>query len=223
MPDPGPIPTWSPSCPLVAASTAASRSNATNRALFDISSLPELTRAQRRHNRLTKQHTAEHLAEAWTIARRIIESWRRSPYHPMTIRLRSREDPLYESGDIGSPPQIAASYPETVHLAALIADARWHSATCRDREENERFLREVNQRLETIDLHHAGIDGPLLAWLLVEAGHRGHLVPDPHRSSPLLKSAPLQISGWTQSAPPRPPRTRKRLRRTTRTTNDTSE
>jgi TniQ len=189
---------------------------------FDISILPELTRAQRRHHRLAKLHTADHLANAWTTASRIVDGWRRAPFHPMAVRFRFRQDLLCETTGIDSVPQNATSYPETVHLTELIADARWNAAAGGNRDENERFLREVGHRLETDELHHTGVDDPLLAWLLVKAGHRGHLVPDPHRSSPLLGSAPLHISGWMESAPPRPPRTRARLRRSTKATDDTS-
>lgn len=190
---------------------------------FDISTLPELTRAQRRHNRLAAQHTADHLADAWTTARRIVDGWRRAPFHPMAVRFRFRHDVLRETTGIESPPPSATSYPETVHLTTLIADARWNAAARGNRDENERFLRELSHRLGTDELRHTGVDDPLLAWLLVKAGHRGRIVPDPHRSSALLTSAPLRLSGWTEPTPPRRPRTRKRLRRTTNTTEDAAE
>jgi hypothetical protein len=180
---------------------------------FDISILPELVRAQHRHNRLAARHEPEHLAAAWTTARDIIEGWRRSPFHPMAVRFRTRHDLLTAHHHLSSLPLDAASYPESVHLTALIADPDWHAASRGNRDDHERFLREANPRLNTEDLHHADVDDPLLTWLRIKAGYQGAIIADPRSSSPLLKSPPLHLSGWTQPTRTRNPRHRARMSR----------
>jgi TniQ protein len=178
---------------------------------LDIAITPELTRAQRRHTRLAAQHTAEHLAAVWAHARGIVEGWRQSPFHPMAVRFRARTDLLTGHNHLDRIPQATTAYPETVHLAAIIAEPRWQAAACGDRHEHERFLREVNHRLETDELHHTDVEDPLLAWLRATSGYRGRPITDPRRSSPLLKSTPLRISGWRNAAPPHRPRHRTRM------------
>lgn len=178
---------------------------------LDISVTPELTRAQRRHARLAAQYAADHLAAAWAHARHITDGWRQFPFHPMAVRFRARTDLLTRHNRLDFLPQACAAYPETVHLAAIIAEPRWHAAAGGDRHDHERFLREVNHRLETDELHRTGVDDPLLAWLRATSGYRGRPITDPRRSSPLLKSTPLRISGWAQAAPAHRPRRRARM------------
>jgi hypothetical protein len=179
---------------------------------LDSTTLPELTRAQRRHRRLAARHSPDHLAASWAAALSITDGWRHSPFHPMAVRFRTRSERLATANHGATVPDTATTYPETVHLAAMIADPGWHTAACGGRHDQERFLREANQRLDADDLHHADTADPLLAWLRLRSGHRGRPMADPRRSSPLLNSPPLRIAGWTQTQADSPHRPRQRAR-----------
>ncbi|MEY9934154.1 hypothetical protein ABH926_008818 [Catenulispora sp. GP43] len=179
-------------------------------AAIDVAATPELIRAQHRHRRLAAAHPAEHLAAAQTSAGNIIAGWRQSPFHPLAVRFRVRADLIESQNPDILLPNAATSYPELVHLTAMIASAHWSRLATGDRHDQERFLREANLRLHCDGLHAADADDPLLAWIRALNGHRGKVILDPRDASPLLKSTPLRLADWEQPPPPPPPRRRRR-------------
>jgi hypothetical protein len=178
---------------------------------IDIATVPALIRAQHRHRRLANTYPTDRLATAQSTADAIIAGWRQSPFHPLAVRFRTRADQLESQNPDTFLPEAATSYPELVHLTAIITSPHWSRLAAGDRHDQERFLREAGHRLEADGLHAADAYDPLLAWVRALHGYRGKVILDPCDASPLLRSTSLRLPGWDQPPPP-PPAPRRRRR-----------
>ena len=137
----------------------------------NITSLPDVVRAQRRHYRLVRRHGTHRGRDAIYWAGTIIDRWseggdwdehrcRRLAVH-CTATASSREP------DAGLSPMV--NYPEIVTLASLIADDDWRAIASADhRRDRVSFDREVARRL---GLACTGFDSgdPLVSWQEAEA------------------------------------------------------
>ncbi|TMR88810.1 TniQ family protein [Nonomuraea basaltis] len=115
---------------------------------LDLSRLPEISRAQRRHRRIIRRHGHQVTAEAFTEATDIVAAWTQNETYDAARRRRHeifygprRATHLHSSG------HYAAGYPETVALSSLIASAYWRSLAVGNGAAAARFYAEVQRRV----------------------------------------------------------------------------
>lgn len=123
----------------------------------DLTELPQLIQAQRRHTRLVRSHGRRIAAEAFTEAAHVTSCWAHRGFpdlgryqrmhalcgaHPTSTRLR-RGDPLIP----------VVTYPETVALASVLAQPQWRYPPARYNDHAQAgraildFGREVNRQI----------------------------------------------------------------------------
>jgi TniQ protein len=162
---------------------------------YDLTQLPLVVNAQRRHHRLLRAHGAEdgRTAIYWakTIVARWVERrlWTEHRDERLTAYLAATGRP-----DSDAPGLLAmVSYPETITLARLLADHNWAAIAAADRPRDRAdFDREVGRRLH-IPFSARESGDPLVVWqegqALVRRMRESRLPPDPRRPEVWLSLA----------------------------------
>jgi TniQ len=118
---------------------------------YDVSELPDVLNAQRRHHRLAHRHDRRILAEAFAEAAHITALWARHAFFhdrrkPLIHALAERP-PITNRLESGDPITPVVTYPETVDLARVLALPDWREPGPRTVGDLRRFQREVNHHL----------------------------------------------------------------------------
>lgn len=131
----------------------------------DLTALPEVLHAQRRHHRLLRRHGTDPARTAIYWATTIVDGWtaRGTWGEHRTGRLaRLPHDTNVQEPD-GSVLRMV-NYPEVVTLADLLASERWRTIVSADyRRDRWPFDREVARRLDLVVIGFAPED-PLVSW-----------------------------------------------------------
>lgn len=143
---------------------------------LDLSNLPEVIRAQRRHNRLARLHGTQATHTAHTDARHILARWTERgdwPHH-RERRLDTYFGHPHWQVRVHSAEMHAANYPEIVALTAILVSDHWRSHATRLRSwphttalngdpDHQRFYAEVSRHLQ-IEYNPSSYD-PLTNWV----------------------------------------------------------
>lgn len=132
----------------------------------DVTALPEVLHAQRRHHRLLRRHGTDPARSAIWWAGSIVERWTQ---RGDCGQHRQRRLAIHRAAHPTSPEPNAsllamANYPEIVTLAGMLADPHWSAIASADhRRDRLPFEREVARRLH-LDLTSSAARDPLLSW-----------------------------------------------------------
>jgi hypothetical protein len=131
----------------------------------DLTVLPEVLHAQRRHHRLLRRHGTDPARIAVYWATKIVDGWTargtwREHRESRLARLPHGTDPQQPDGSVLH----MVNYPEVVTLADLLASERWRTiASANYRRDRWPFDREVARRLDLVVIGFAPED-PLVSW-----------------------------------------------------------
>jgi hypothetical protein len=142
---------------------------------FDITPLPQIARAQRRHHRLILRHGWKPVAQAMDGASRICWTWwdNRRFTKALDRRRALLRGPAW-SGQQQSLTLAACAYPDLVALADLLVSPPWRPLpfTGSTRDLN-RFLSEIRARVAPgYQPEPVAYSDPLLLWIEEERHHR---------------------------------------------------
>jgi hypothetical protein len=145
-----------------------------HRGQYDISALPEILQAQRRHYRLARRHGRQEATDAFAEAAHITSLWARRGYYPgrrlPLIRALRGEVPITGKLPAHDAVTSVVTYPETVDLARVLAMPRWRIPATMTAGDVQLFQREVRFctgiRYERADSRY----DPLFRWF---RKHRG--------------------------------------------------
>lgn len=138
---------------------------------YDLSRLPEVVHAQRRHHRLLHRHGRDAGRTALFWATHISDRWtERGDWDQHRLRRQQRYLTAFphhvDATDTLAP---MLNYPETVTLAGLLASEHWSTlASSRRRQDRNRFDAEVARRLH-IPYRSDAVGEPLVDWQEGEA------------------------------------------------------
>jgi hypothetical protein len=162
----------------------------------DLTGLPEVWAAQRRHHRLLRRHGTETARSALYWATKIVEGWTERGE-----RGEHRERRLVRLPGSGVFPEPDRSvlrmvnYPEVVTLADLLAGESWRPIASADhRRDRLPFDREVARRLNLAPSGFAP-DDPLVSWQEAEALDRRRRLHEPpgYRGPEVWLSEPAEL------------------------------
>jgi hypothetical protein len=142
---------------------------------FDLTTTPEIVHAHQRRRRLARRHRSRMLV-AYADAHHIVQRWLRTPYHLRVLHQRwdQRLTSLGETSnylDFEDAALQAASYPETIALASVLASPYWVAlAASRNTTHELWFYAEVAQRLDVSTCRPSSSYDPLHRWCRQEAG-----------------------------------------------------
>jgi len=134
---------------------------------LDISWLPEILSAQRRHLNLLRRHGRRQVTLAHSEAWQICLRWQERRDHQQRIRHRMRAFAMDGLPDDADLPHLvhAAIYPELVALTSLLAADYWRLlAGSADDDERHQFRREVSRRIGQ-SYRFRGTDDPMERWM----------------------------------------------------------
>jgi hypothetical protein len=137
----------------------------------DLSALPEVLHAQRRHYRLLHRHGADHGRMAIYWAGSIVERWTErgdcGAHRQRRLAAHRAAQPASPEPDTSL--LAMANYPEIVTLAGMLASPHWSAIASADyRRDRLPFELEVARRLH-LDLTNSAPGDPLLSWEEEEA------------------------------------------------------
>jgi TniQ len=114
---------------------------------LNVSRLPVLITAQRRHHRLIRRHGQQAAAEALLISQQSLERWLHGmfPMERQAARLDILLHPEWEHISMNHPAYFASYYPEAVRLTGLLLSPYWHSLAA-DPSTRDQFFQEVGRR-----------------------------------------------------------------------------
>jgi hypothetical protein len=142
---------------------------------FDISALPEITQAQRRHHRLIRQHSWKPVAQAMNDASRICWSWWDSRRFTKNVTRRRTlvKGPAW-AGNRQTLTWAACAYPDLIALADLLVSPHWQSLPFTGTTADlNRFIHEVRTRVAPgYQLESIASADPLLLWIEEQRHHR---------------------------------------------------
>jgi len=136
---------------------------------YDVTGLPDILRAQRRHYRLARRHGRQTTADAVAEAAHITALWARHGLHadrrrPL-IHAFLGHTPLTGRLPSGDPITAVVTYPETIDLARLLATPRWrHPTDPATKREVREFRRDVNHHLAIRYQPQDSPYDPLFRW-----------------------------------------------------------
>lgn len=144
---------------------------------FDVGTVPEIARAQRRHQQLTRRHGWQCVDKAMREAAEICGAWWDRGKHTTARdqRIKTLPHPGW-SGASRELAKVAGGYPETVELAALLANPALRRLPFTGNPADLRFFLDL-LRARVAPAYHFDQDAfadPLIRWYEQERHHRTH-------------------------------------------------
>jgi len=137
---------------------------------YDLSHLPEILVAAKRHHRLVRQHGLLEVRRAYQAALEVNLGWAQRGWWSRHRDQRLSQLPGSPLRLIGDPALHAAIYPEAVRLACVMVSPHWSAAAASaDVGDRERFYAEVARRLNLSEYRLASVGDPLARWVAREA------------------------------------------------------
>lgn len=154
-----------------------SRWTGTHGQQFDISPLPEIAQAQRRHHRLIRRHGWQPVTQSMNDATRICWAWWDNQRFTKSLTRRRTliKGPAW-TGNRQNLTWTACAYPDVVTLADLLISPPWSVlAFTGITGDLNRFIREVRARVAPgYQLDPIASTDPLLLWIEEQRHHRHH-------------------------------------------------
>ncbi|MFE5706834.1 TniQ family protein [Rhodococcus koreensis] len=137
-------------------------------AQLDVSGVPEILHAQRRHYRLARRHGRRTAADAFAEAAHITALWARHAFYDRgrARLIRALVDPAPLTGRLrhGDPVTPVVTYPQTIDLARVLAMPFWRRPASGDTDDLPRFQQHIDAHLG-IEYHPENSPyDPLFGW-----------------------------------------------------------